>query len=399
MEEAAFEAYMSRRNLAPATRIQRMNALKRIEHAWAVDLDVEFERDQLASLLHQLSYSAADQRARLPNPSKIDIESENLVAQLRRYRSHLADYLRFKGGLPIEAEESDGLDLYKLGENHEAKGDSDGDAWSKSWLLERASTLVRIAARTNSSFELMYAIMAAGAVGAFLLTIFLGSTISAIFGVQLVIACVFVLLAFRSSLRSASFLAEVLAWTFSLMMIASVGALGFSFFYCSPAPLRSDCPQRSPFVNKLALTQAEWGDYIRVAPLTPVAGYANDPAFLNQIRLVTAKESENLTRIVAIEQGSGNQNKVFAVLEWTKFNDELGSAYSQKEIAAMDRGATSTVYVYTISKDADTLLRRRQSSDFDKVKGLEDAKRLHLARIMDYLEVPYTGKSLGPKGQ
>lgn len=110
MREAAFEAYMLNHDLADKTRSQRLYALKRIERAHGVDLDSEFERDQLVDLLKRLSYSAADERAKLPNPSKLDIDADKLRTHLSWYRSHLSDYARFKGGTSVDvgAEAVDG---------------------------------------------------------------------------------------------------------------------------------------------------------------------------------------------------------------------------------------------------------------------------------------------------
>ncbi len=106
MQEAPFETYMLNRNLADKTRAQRGYALKRIERAQNVNLDAEFDRDQLASLLKSYTYSSSDARAGLPNPSKMDIDSDKLLTHLRWYRSHLMDYLRFRGGTTQEIDES-----------------------------------------------------------------------------------------------------------------------------------------------------------------------------------------------------------------------------------------------------------------------------------------------------
>ena len=59
MQDAAFTAYLNARNLADKTRQQRVYALKRIERAQNIDLDAEFSRDGLTSLLKSLTYSTA----------------------------------------------------------------------------------------------------------------------------------------------------------------------------------------------------------------------------------------------------------------------------------------------------------------------------------------------------
>lgn len=99
-----FEVYARGRNLADITISQRVYALKRIERAYDIDLDEEYRRDGLESLLNQFSYSVIDQRSGAPNPSKMDIDNEKLLTHLRWYRSHITDYLRFCGGetFPID---------------------------------------------------------------------------------------------------------------------------------------------------------------------------------------------------------------------------------------------------------------------------------------------------------
>ena len=49
-------------------------------------------------MVARFAYGAADERAQAPNPSLLDIEPDRLLAHLRWYRSHLIDYVRYKGG-------------------------------------------------------------------------------------------------------------------------------------------------------------------------------------------------------------------------------------------------------------------------------------------------------------
>lgn len=106
MQQAIFEGHMLTRGLADRTRSQRGYALKRIERAYGVDLDAEYERDQLASVLHSMTYSVSDERTGRPNPSRLDIDPDKLLTHLRWYKSHVVDYARFKGGMP-EIESAD----------------------------------------------------------------------------------------------------------------------------------------------------------------------------------------------------------------------------------------------------------------------------------------------------
>jgi len=100
VQEAAFQAYMTNKALAEKTKETRGYALKRIERAHKIDLDEEYNRDQMSSALRLFSYSAADERAKRPNPTKMDIDADKLLSHLRWYKTHLTDYARFKGGLP-----------------------------------------------------------------------------------------------------------------------------------------------------------------------------------------------------------------------------------------------------------------------------------------------------------
>jgi hypothetical protein len=61
-------------------------------------LDAEYENDRCQSIILSMSYSANDERSSLPNPSKMDIDPDKLLAHLRWYKSHVVDYCRFKGG-------------------------------------------------------------------------------------------------------------------------------------------------------------------------------------------------------------------------------------------------------------------------------------------------------------
>lgn len=98
VQEDAFEEYMTNKALAEKTKEQRAYALKRIERAQGINLDDEYAHDQMSSVLERFSYSAGDDRAKRPNPTNMDIDADKLLSHLRWYKSHLADYARFKGG-------------------------------------------------------------------------------------------------------------------------------------------------------------------------------------------------------------------------------------------------------------------------------------------------------------
>jgi hypothetical protein len=104
MDDAGFANYLSGRNLAQTTKQQRSYALKRVEKAEGLDLDDEYDRDGLTSLLARYRYGAADANIGRPNPTKLDIDLDKLRTHLTWYRSHISDYRSFKasgGDLPF----------------------------------------------------------------------------------------------------------------------------------------------------------------------------------------------------------------------------------------------------------------------------------------------------------
>jgi hypothetical protein len=98
VQEGAFRAFLAESGLSAGTQNTRSSALKRVERAEQTDLDQEFDRDNLEGLIGRYSYSSEDQRTGRPNPSKIDIEPENLYKFLAFFRSALNSYRKFRGG-------------------------------------------------------------------------------------------------------------------------------------------------------------------------------------------------------------------------------------------------------------------------------------------------------------
>lgn len=107
MQDDAFAQHMRSQGLAERTMAQRGYALRRIERAHDVNLDQEFDGDELASLLSAFSYSTSDARAGRSNPSKMDIDPDKLLTHLGWYKSHLTAYARFRGGGNFEADASE----------------------------------------------------------------------------------------------------------------------------------------------------------------------------------------------------------------------------------------------------------------------------------------------------
>jgi hypothetical protein len=98
MKDDLFRKYILESGLVANTANTRIAALKRIERSEGVDLDSEFERDELQGLLTRYQYTMDDLRNGRPNPSKIDIEPEKLNRYLAFYRSALQSYRSFRAG-------------------------------------------------------------------------------------------------------------------------------------------------------------------------------------------------------------------------------------------------------------------------------------------------------------
>lgn len=111
MNETELKKYLAEQNLASNTQTNCLNALRRIERAYSIDLDNEFARDQLADLALRLSYSKDDARSGRPNPTPLSVDQDKLYSHLAWYRSHLNTYRRFRGAQPAMTDASDILAL------------------------------------------------------------------------------------------------------------------------------------------------------------------------------------------------------------------------------------------------------------------------------------------------
>ncbi len=72
----------------------QMHRVGRVEEHYG-DLDEGFEKDQLAEIIKNLSYSMKDKRENLPNPSKIPFEG-NPYTNLASYRDAVNRYKKFR---------------------------------------------------------------------------------------------------------------------------------------------------------------------------------------------------------------------------------------------------------------------------------------------------------------
>ncbi len=110
MRENALLDHMARLGLAKSTQNTRLSSLKRVEKFENIDLDEEFDRDQMQSLIARFDYTADDTRSGRPNPSNIEIPPENLSRDLSAHRYHLNAYRQFRMSSD-EGEDIDSSDL------------------------------------------------------------------------------------------------------------------------------------------------------------------------------------------------------------------------------------------------------------------------------------------------
>jgi len=98
MDEERYRAYLERNGYAQSTVSTSIASVRRIERDEELDVDREFDRDQLAALINKFKYSMDDFRAGSPNPTRLKIEPDNLYRDLAFFRSALRSYQRFKSG-------------------------------------------------------------------------------------------------------------------------------------------------------------------------------------------------------------------------------------------------------------------------------------------------------------
>lgn len=83
-------------NLTGASLGSYLSGLRALEAAYG-DLDTAYAADGFAAIFRDLGYSAADERAGRPNPSRVPI-ARNLARTLSNLRSHLRFYQGFRDG-------------------------------------------------------------------------------------------------------------------------------------------------------------------------------------------------------------------------------------------------------------------------------------------------------------
>lgn len=92
-----------------ATVTTQLSQARRLERIYG-NLDEHWDRDQFASILANLKYTAADRDAGRQNPSRVPIDGENVYGGLVHLRGALGYYSRFRSvGAPIEWPELEGM--------------------------------------------------------------------------------------------------------------------------------------------------------------------------------------------------------------------------------------------------------------------------------------------------
>jgi endonuclease len=144
MRENEFERYLVARDLAEKTITMAIYALKRVERAYGVNLDAEFDRDKLSSILASFTYSRDDERSGSGNPSKMAMDAGRLYKQLAWYRHKLRLYQAFRGGAPTgeDAIEQDSQDDEEVGRTFSLERDMQAALRANIGQLEVGLTIV-----------------------------------------------------------------------------------------------------------------------------------------------------------------------------------------------------------------------------------------------------------------
>ncbi len=95
MLKAQYLRWLEQRQYQASTIGAQVHRADRVEQ-YHGDLDQHYERDHMAELIRDLSYSKQDARLNRPNPSKIPIDG-NLYNNLASYRDAVKRYQKFRG--------------------------------------------------------------------------------------------------------------------------------------------------------------------------------------------------------------------------------------------------------------------------------------------------------------
>ncbi len=82
----------------------KLSELRRVEARYG-DLDDHFDRDELQTIIDELTYSSADGRENRPNPSRLEIDGD-IRNNLASYKSAVQKYVRFRQDVEVESARS-----------------------------------------------------------------------------------------------------------------------------------------------------------------------------------------------------------------------------------------------------------------------------------------------------
>jgi hypothetical protein len=94
MMQTDFQLWLQQQNLDSASVAQQLNRAARVEKYYG-NLDRQYTRDRLQSIIDDLLYTPEDEKKRRPNPSKINFEG-NIRNNLSLFRYAIEQYRRFK---------------------------------------------------------------------------------------------------------------------------------------------------------------------------------------------------------------------------------------------------------------------------------------------------------------
>ncbi len=89
----------SKRHLKDSSVTTYLNDSKRVEDEDGFDLDNEFAKNEMESLLERYTYTTADEESDKPNPTHLVFKSKSLRKSLSDHKTALNHYRKFHLGI------------------------------------------------------------------------------------------------------------------------------------------------------------------------------------------------------------------------------------------------------------------------------------------------------------
>ena len=96
MRKEEFRRWLKNTGIQDRSIDTRIGHAEGVESHYGIDLDEQYEEDELKSVLETLEYTRADERESRPNPSKIPIRADNPYDALQSYKAALTKYYEFR---------------------------------------------------------------------------------------------------------------------------------------------------------------------------------------------------------------------------------------------------------------------------------------------------------------